>query len=111
MPAVASLLTAADTKTRSPHTIGLDTDTPATGVFHNTFVPAAASQVTGIGEPSATPDAAGPRNIGQFCAETIELATIQATTGVNESKRVIFFPLCAGAPPPAPTTARLRSRR
>ena len=60
MPAAGSLLTAVDTKTRSPHTIGLETATPATGVFQRTFSPVAAFQVTAVGAPSATPDAAGP---------------------------------------------------
>src|SRR6186713_1644810 len=65
-----SLLTSADTNTRSPHTTGLETATPSTGVFHRMFSLVATFQVTAVGVPSATPEAFGPRNMGQFCAET-----------------------------------------
>src|SRR6267143_1024014 len=95
MPALASLLTAVDTNTRSPHTIGLETDTPGTGVFHKTFSPVAASHFTGVGDPSATPDAAGPRNIGQFWAESVADAMRQRAN----VKRVIFFYLALGPHP------------
>src|SRR5262245_13961378 len=74
IPRLASLLTAVETNTRSPQTIGLDTDTPAIGVFQSTFSPVPGSHFNGVGVPSATPEAAGPRNIGQFCAESV-LAT------------------------------------
>src|SRR6266536_6622588 len=71
MPDVGSLLTAVETKTRSPQTIGLETATPGTGVFHRMFSPVAAFHLMAVGSfPSATPDAAGPRNDGQFCADT-----------------------------------------
>src|SRR2546422_5627376 len=80
MPALASLLTAVDRNTRSPHTIGLETDTPGTGVFHNTFSPVTASHFTGVGVPSATPDAAGPRNIGQFWADNVTQPTHHIAT-------------------------------
>jgi hypothetical protein len=56
---------AVDTKTRSPHTIGLETDRPSIGVFHKMFWPVGAFQVTGVGTPSATPEAFVPRNDGQ----------------------------------------------
>src|SRR2546426_9744957 len=102
MPALASLLTAVDTNTRSPHTIGLETDTPGTGVFHTTFSPVAASHFTGVGDPSATPDAAGPRNIGPFWADTIGLAASERTTAIKNRKRVIFFYFALGPPPPRP---------
>src|ERR1041384_2388209 len=36
------------------------------------FVPLAASQVVGVGFPSATPEALAPRNDGQFCARAID---------------------------------------
>src|SRR5262245_22404716 len=68
MPRDGSLLIAADTKTRSPQTTGLDTATPSTGVFHATLSPVAGFQVTAVGVPSATPEAFGPRNMGQFWA-------------------------------------------
>src|SRR5882672_12854214 len=84
MPAAGSLLTAVETNTRSPHTIGLDTATPGTGVFQRTFSPVAAFHFTRVGAPSATPDAPGPRNDGQFCADSTAQAaahtTLQATT-------------------------------
>ena len=59
MPAFGSLLTAVDTNTRSPQTIGLETATPGIGVFQRTFSLAGAFQVTGVGLPSATPAAFG----------------------------------------------------
>ena len=79
MPAAGSLPTAVDTNTRSPHTIGLDTATPATGVFQRMFSPVAAFHFTAVGDPSATPEADGPRNDGQFCAQRRAPAAIQAT--------------------------------
>src|SRR5919108_5455474 len=71
MPAAASLDTAVDTMTRSAQMIGLETATPPTGVRHTTCSPVFTFQLTGNGDPSATPDAAGPRNIGQFCADSV----------------------------------------
>ena len=80
MPEDGSLLTAVDTKTRSPQTIGLETATPANGVFHRMFSPVAAFHLTAVGSlPSATPDAAGPRNDGQFCADSTAHAVNQTT--------------------------------
>ena len=70
MPWLGSLLTAVDTNTRSPQTIGLETATPGTGVFHATFSPVAAFHLTAVGLPSATPAAFAPRNAGQCCAES-----------------------------------------
>src|SRR6266478_652403 len=101
MPAAGSLPNAVDTKMRSPQTIGLDTETPAIGVFHNTFSPVAASHFTGIGVPSATPDAAGPRNMGQFCADATAPAVSQQTRAIKERWRVIFFTLRWGPTPSA----------
>src|SRR4029450_13441215 len=71
MPESASLLTAVETNTRSPHTTGLDTATPATGVFHNTFSLVATFQVTAVGAPAAAPEALWPRNMGQFWADSV----------------------------------------
>src|SRR5262245_65821491 len=68
MVCLGSLLTAVDTKTRSPQTIGLETAMPGTGVFHATLVPAGAFQVTAVGVPSATPAGFPPRKAGQRCA-------------------------------------------
>ena len=48
-----------------PHTTGLDSPRPGTGVFHSTLVPSAAFQVVGSENPSAMPVAAIPRNCGQ----------------------------------------------
>src|SRR6185503_9513246 len=104
MPADASLLTAVDTKTRSPHTIGLETATPATGVLHRTFSPVAAFHVAGVGAPSATPDAPGPRNDGQFCADAPAAADIvQHSTRV--ARRIITC-LSASRPPPSTRSPR-----
>jgi hypothetical protein len=80
MPAEASLETAVETNTRSPHTIGLDTATPATGVVHSTLSPVFTFQVTGVGALSPTPAARGPRNIGQFCADSVAVASTNART-------------------------------
>src|SRR5262245_27595585 len=80
MPTAGSLLIAVDTNTRSPHTIGLDTATPATGVFHRTFSPLATSHFTAVGDPSATPAAPAPRNAGQFCADKVVDAASDAAT-------------------------------
>src|SRR5438477_643470 len=46
MPWLGSLPIAVETNTRSPHTIGLETATPPTGVFHATFCPDVASHFT-----------------------------------------------------------------
>src|SRR5215471_18024754 len=62
------LLTAVVTNTRSPHTIGLECASPGILDFHAMLVPRVTSQFTGNFWPSATPDADGPRNCGQFCA-------------------------------------------
>src|ERR1041384_8821086 len=64
----ASLLTAVITKILLPQTIGLECERPGIAVFQSTFCDFSKSQVTGGFVPSATPDAFGPRNDGQFCA-------------------------------------------
>src|SRR5690349_24273866 len=64
---LASLLMAVVTKTRSPHTTGLECARPGIGVFHAMLADFSTSQVTGGFIPSATPDACVPRNDGQFC--------------------------------------------
>src|SRR5712692_7892784 len=69
--APARLLTAVLTNTRSSQTIGLECASPGIGVFQTMRVPCAASQSTGSFCPSATPDADGPRNEGQFCAAAV----------------------------------------
>src|SRR5712691_10016482 len=79
MPAAGSLLTAVDTNTRSTHTIGLETATPGTGVFQRTFSPVVPFHFTAVGVPSATPEADGPRNDGQFCADSTAQAAAHAT--------------------------------
>src|SRR5439155_23769024 len=99
MPDVGSLLTAVETKTRSPQTIGLETATPATGVFHRMFSPVAAFHLTAVGSlPSATPDAAGPRNDGQFCADSTapnQTMAADTTTRHMDAARLIayFYPV------------------
>src|SRR5262245_55002445 len=79
-----SLLIAAETNRRSPQTTGLDTATPSTGVFHNTFSLVVTFHVTAVGDPLATPDALGPRNIGQFCALSPHPAMRRATKTRND---------------------------
>jgi hypothetical protein len=63
-----SSLIAVITKIWLPQTTGLACDRPGTGVFQITFSALSTSQVVGGLVPSATPDAFGPRNEGQFCA-------------------------------------------
>src|SRR6266568_1781371 len=70
IPWFGSLLIAVETNTRSPQTIGLETATPGTGVFHATFSPAGAFHFTAVGVPSATPAPLEPLKPGQFCAES-----------------------------------------
>jgi hypothetical protein len=60
------LLMAVVTNILLPQTTGLECASPGMGVFHSMFVPLVASQVTGAGLPSATPEAFAPRNDGQF---------------------------------------------
>src|SRR6185503_6159623 len=48
--------------------IGLECDRPGMLVFQRTFCDFSRSHVVGGFVPSATPDAFGPRNEGQFCA-------------------------------------------
>src|SRR6476659_8248792 len=97
MPSFGSPLTAVDTNTRSPHTIGLDTATPATGVFHATFSPVCAFHLTAVGLPSATPAALAPRKPGQFCPSTARGADVSdapanATMIRLQNRRMITFP-------------------
>ena len=87
-----SLPIAAETKTRSPQTIGLDTATPSTGVFHATFSPAGTFHFTAVGFPSAVPAALAPRNCGQFCADSDTPAAQQMAIVI---KRRMLFPLHA----------------
>src|SRR5216683_6392044 len=93
MPAVGSLLTAVDKNTRSLHTIGLDTATPGTGVFQRMFSPVAAFHFTAVGVPSATPDADGPRNDGQFWADSTAQAAAHATlhATIDAARLIAYF--------------------
>src|ERR1700730_16952562 len=101
MPAAGSLLTAVDTNTRSPQMIGLDTATPGTGVFQRTFSPVAAFHFTAVGVPSETPEADGPRNDGQFCADSdaqrATHATLHETLHVTSEaeRRIVISPRLA----------------
>src|SRR5947209_13505017 len=67
MLALGSPLTAVVTKIRSPQIIGDELPMPGIGVFQRTLRPESAFQAVGGCWPSATPDAPGPRNEGQFC--------------------------------------------
>src|SRR6185369_9040090 len=68
------------TKILLPQTIGLECERPGMLVFQSTFCDFSRSQVLGGFVPSATPDAFGPRNEGQFCALTV-------TKGRKRTKR------------------------
>ena len=92
MPCFGSLLTAVETKTRLPHTIGLETATPSTGVFHATFSPAGAFHFTAVGLPSAVPAALAPRNAGQFCADSAAPAATRAMRRVMKRRMTISPP-------------------
>src|SRR5687767_6252139 len=54
------------TKTRLPHTIGLELAMPGIGVFHLMFLPDAMSHSVTARCPSPFPSAASPRKAGQF---------------------------------------------
>src|SRR5262249_1273387 len=75
---VPLLLIAVVTNTGSPHTMGLECASPGIGVFQSTFEPFVASQLTGVGLPSPTPDAFGPRNEGQSRAQVIDASVRRA---------------------------------
>ena len=49
MVALGSLLTAVETNTRSPQTMGLETAIPGIGVFHSTLSPDCPFHFTGAG--------------------------------------------------------------
>ena len=51
------------TKMRPPHTIGLESESPGSGVLKRTFVPFATSQVAGTPWPSPTPDGLRPAEL------------------------------------------------
>lgn len=111
MPCVESLPTAVDTNTRSPHTIGLETAMPGTGVLHATFSPAGAFHFTAVGVPSASPAAFAPRKAGQCCAdsETLKAKPVKSVSASLKPRRAITFPpsacrrpsesVAAGTPP------------
>src|SRR5262245_32638550 len=108
IPWFGSLLIAVDTKTRLPQTIGLETATPGTAVFHATFSPVAVFHVTAVGAPSATPAAFVPRNAGQCCAESEAPATMQAKI-VLALRRLITFPPLSHRSPDSPPAASERA--
>src|SRR5690242_4731846 len=89
--ALASLLIAVITKIWLPQTMGLACDKPGIEVFQSRFCDFSASQVVGGFVPSATPDAFGPRNDGQFCA----LAVIAARAVRKRTERVRRFIFCS----------------
>src|SRR6185436_11190881 len=86
-PAFASLLTAVITKIWFPQIIGLACDRPGMRVFQSTFCDFSMSQEVGGFVPSATPDAFGPRNDGQFCARIV--IDESARTERNKTVRVM----------------------
>src|SRR5438270_10193444 len=65
------LLTAVVMNTLSCQTIGLECASPGMGCFQRMFVPCAGFQITGRFCSSATPDADGPRNEGQFTVAAV----------------------------------------
>ncbi len=96
MPCFGSLLIAVDTNTRLPQTIGLETATPGTGVFHATFSPVGAFHFTAVGVPSAMPAAFAPRNDGQCCADSVAPSARQAKIVKTLRKRRMSLSLHAG---------------
>src|SRR5215213_4082603 len=79
--------------------MGLEWARPGMGVFHAMFSDLSAFQDTGVLNPSATPDAAGPRNVGQFCASAGEARSRQ------KQKTTIRF---TGTPFNSPDPVRAR---
>src|SRR5215213_1748337 len=78
------------TKTRLPHTIGLECESPGTGVFHAMFSDFSRLQLVGVLCPSAMPEALRPRNEGQFCACTVRAA--KQRQPISDSILFIFLP-------------------
>jgi hypothetical protein len=68
------------TKTRSPQITGLECASPGIGVLQAMPRPSAADHVSGRWAPSATPEALGPRNCGQW--------VVAATTAAARSRRI-----------------------
>src|SRR5256885_2181463 len=64
-----SSLIAVVRKIRSPQMTGLEWPRPGMAVFHLTLEDFSTSQEVAVGKPSATPEAFGPRNCGQFPSE------------------------------------------
>src|ERR1700752_851101 len=83
-PAFASLLTAVITKIWLFQTIGLECERAGMFVFQSTFCVFSRSQEVGGFVPSATPDAFGPRNDGQFCALIVNDERARKRTEVSQ---------------------------
>src|SRR6185295_9061549 len=79
----AAELTAVVMKTLLPQTIGLECPRPGISVFQRMLVDFSASQTVGGLLPSAMPVALGPRNEGQFCADTAVAEKIRISRKAN----------------------------
>ena len=71
------------TKIWFPQTIGLECARPGMPVFHAMLTPLETFQLVGSFWPSATPDAPGPRNEGQFCAVAVNTNRNVATRALR----------------------------
>src|SRR5262245_10344637 len=90
-PAIGSPSIAVVKKTLFPHTIGEEWPSPSMAVFQAMLV--AGPQVDGSAVSSETPCPCGPRNCGQFLAETV--ADPRAST-VNEASAACRSGLMGG---------------
>src|SRR4029450_1079931 len=72
-------------KTLSPHTTGEEWARPGTLVLQSTFSPLAMSHFTGVGAPSPTPRALGPRKPGQLVGA--RSAALVATESARPTRR------------------------
>src|SRR5205823_2249323 len=84
--------TAVVTNSRSPQTTGAEWPRPGTGTFHFTPRDVSTSHSTGVGRPSDTPPAAGPRNWGQLTpfgssAQAGRQGASQRTEGTSRSSQ------------------------
>src|SRR6266850_8495144 len=84
-------LIAVVTKTRSSHTTGLEWPSPGIGVLQRMLADFSASHEVGRGWPSATPEAFGPRNDGQFSARATVVRKIDKPSAKILCMQLVFF--------------------
>jgi hypothetical protein len=80
-------LSALVTNTRPPQTTGLECASPGRVAFHSTFSPVLTSHVSGRSWPSATPEARGPRKLGQLPEAGAAAGSLPVRAGVSAMRR------------------------